>query len=342
VKLKLIVFIFTLLLFFQTAVAEEKLVYVDSKVFSELKFYPIKKAPAQVYALATVTLNSELNSIVDQVNILAGIQVKKGDVLISLNCDDYSNHLTELYAVKEESKANLDLKKYQLARSLKLYKSKNISEIELKTDQANVKIYKARLNSIQAKINLAKKNINRCEIKAPYNGVILERMVNKGEMARIGQKLLTLTDPNQSEVLVQLPIGLVDGIKISESFFVYQQNKYPVKLRAIIPTIETRARHQQYRFSFINKQKPLLNSFGELQVTLSQPYLTASILVKRDNQNGIFTLKDNRAEFIPVENAQIGRPFAITLHDSTQVIIAGQQNLINGQHVKQIVKSRSQ
>jgi len=243
-----------------------------------------------------------------------------------------------------ELAANLDLKKYQLARTYKLFKSKNISELELKTDQANVKIYSARLSSIQAKINLAKKNIDRCHIKAPFDAVILERKVNTGEMVASGQELLSLTDPKQSEVLVQLPIGLVDGIQISHNDFVYKGQKYPLKLRATIPAIETRARHQQYRFSFLKpdpgkytelQQRPLPYSFGELQVTLSDSYLPADILVQRKKKNGIFIFKDNTAVFVDVDNAQIGRAFAINLKDSVQVIVEGQQVVFDGQKVQQ-------
>ncbi len=122
----------------------------------------------------------------------------------------------------------------------------------------------------------------------------------------------------------------------------FLQKKYPVKLRAIIPAIETRARHQQYRFSFleqkIKQKRPLPNSFGELQVTLDSAYLPANLLVKRNKQNGIFVLNENFAVFVPVKNAQAGRPFAISLEDATQVIVEGQQVLVDGQKVLQAKK----
>jgi multidrug resistance efflux pump len=126
----LILFIMLIIVLIVPVCAEDKVAYIRSKTFSQLKFYPIKKAPAHVTGLSTAILHSEISSIIDQVYVLAGDQVKKGDVLISLNCDDYSFHLIELLALKDEIHANLSLNEYQLARSKKLYKSKNISEIK--------------------------------------------------------------------------------------------------------------------------------------------------------------------------------------------------------------------
>jgi RND family efflux transporter MFP subunit len=325
-----------LVLFIQPVCAEDKIVYIRSEAFSELKFYPLKKAPAKVSGLSTSTLNSEISSIVDKVHVLAGDKVKKGDVLIRLNCDDFSYQLLELSALKEETQANLSLKKYQLARSTKLYKSKNISEIELKTDQANVKVLKSKLKSIHAKTQLAKKNISRCDIKAPFSAIILQRLVNQGEMVITAQKLLEITSPEQSEVIVQLPIELLDKINISESFFVYRENKYPVTLRAKLPTIETRARHQQLHFSFTAVDKPLINAFGELHVKLADSFLPAELLVIRENQSGLFLLKENKAVFLAVPDTKPGRPFSISLPDETQIIIEGLENLLDGQLVKQL------
>jgi len=314
--------------------AQDKTVYIRSQAFSDLKFYPYKKAPAQVTGLATATLNSEISSIIDKVNVLPGDKVNQGELLISLNCDDFSFHLLELAALKNETLANLALKKYQLARSKKLYKSKNISEIELKTHQANVKVFNAKLKSIAAKTLMAKKNISRCEIRAPYTGIVLQRSVNQGEMVAIGQKLLTLTDPDKSEVVAQLPIALLDGINISESFFVYRDKKYPLRLRAIIPSIETRARHQQFRFSFIAKNKPILNAFGELQVKLTDSFLPAQLLVQREKQSGIFLFEQNKAKFYPLADIKPGRPFAVSLPDNSQIIVEGLESLSHGQQVK--------
>jgi RND family efflux transporter MFP subunit len=331
----LLIQFFILLISFKAAVyAQDKSIYVRSKAFSELKFYPYKKAPAQVTGLSTATLNSEISSIIDKINVLPGDKVNQEQILISLNCDDFSFHLLELAALKNETLANLALKKYQLGRSKKLYKSKNISEIELKTHHANVKVLNAKLQSIDAKTLMAKKNIDRCEIKAPYTGIVLQRSVNQGEMVVIGQKLLTITDPDKSEVLAQLPIGLLDGININESFFVYRDKKYPLRLRAIIPSIETRARHQQFRFSFITQNKPLLNAFGELQVKLTDSFLPAQLLVQREKQSGIFLLEQNKAKFIPLADIKPGRPFAVSLPDDSQIIVEGLESLSHGQQVE--------
>jgi RND family efflux transporter MFP subunit len=350
IKYQIIYFIVFFLLtlcdvYAQELFEKESPVYINSKTFSELKFKPIKKAPAQVVGLSTSTLDAEISSIIDNISVLPGDKVKKGDVLIELNCDDSHFKLLDLTALKSVTQSNLSLKKYQLSRSTKLYKTKNISELNLKNDQTEVEILKANLNSIQAKIQLAQKNISRCLIKAPFSGVILDRFVNQAEMVSIGQQLIKITDPLKSEVLVQLPIGLVDEFSIQkliqQSLFVYRNKKYPVTFRSMIPRVQGRARHQQFRFSFDpSTNRPALNAFGELEVILSHSYLPANILVSRKGQLGLFIYKNNTAKFIAFENAIPGRPIKISeinigedLTDSTEVIIEGMNALSDGQEV---------
>jgi RND family efflux transporter MFP subunit len=332
--------------------SQELPTYIKSKAYSKLKFKPIKKAPAQVVSLSTSLLNAEITSIIDKISILPGDIVAKGETLLELNCDDANFKLIDLKALKSVAQSNLALNEYQLSRSIKLHKSKNISEIDLKNDQTEVKVLKANIKSIQAKIQLAEKNVSRCVIKAPFSGVILERFVNRAEMVSIGQQLIKITDPKQSEVLVQLPIGLVDNFSINkliqQSFFVYRHRKYPVSFRAIIPSLEGRARHQQFRFSFLTESKnsynrPPLNAFGELEIVLSDDYLPAHLLVKRNGENGIFLYQNNKAKFLFIVDATPGRPFKVSLDngdikliDSTHIITEGMESISDGQVVNEL------
>ncbi|MFQ5462184.1 MAG: efflux RND transporter periplasmic adaptor subunit [Phycisphaerae bacterium] len=56
-----------------------------------------------------------------------------------------------------------------------------------------------------ADVARAKLDIERCEVKAPYAGVILRRPIEHGDWVSPGQLLLVLMDPSHVEISLQLP-----------------------------------------------------------------------------------------------------------------------------------------
>ncbi|MCW8928677.1 MAG: efflux RND transporter periplasmic adaptor subunit [Gammaproteobacteria bacterium] len=327
--------------------AKDNTIPVTVKPLEQLVFHPVKKAPAQVVTLQNSLLSSEISALVDKIYVQIGERVEKYQLLISLECDDYELNYQQIISEKNVLLAERQFTDYQFERSKKLIKSNSVSKEAHKRLSTKVAKNSAQIQLLNNKLKQSEKNISRCQIKAPFSGVIAERLVHLGEHVSPHTPLARLIDTENLEVEVQVPIVLIDNIDYSSLNFIYRNKQYPLKIRAIIPSIETRARHQKVRLSFLS-EKTLPDAYGIVEITLRAMHIPANYLVSRNSQTGIFLLKklnntENhineaeeglfKAQFYPIDNALTGRAAIIDLPLNTEVIISGRNALSDGQHV---------
>jgi RND family efflux transporter MFP subunit len=341
-----------LLLGSSLALSAETVIPVTTKTLQQLVFHPVKKAPAQVVTLQNSLLSSELSALVLDVSVQVGDRVKKDQTLVKLECIDFELLKQQLQSEQKALEADHQFAEYQFERSKTLLKSKSVSQESHRRQQAELHRLMAQKKLIQSKIRLAEKRISRCIIKAPFDGVIAQRQVNMGENVTPGTPLIRLIDVDNLEVEVQVPVIVIDELDYTSLDFIYREQRYPLALRAVIPSIETRARHQRVRLTFVDK-KALPDAFGMVEITRRDVYLPASYLVARQSQVGVFIVdkrseqsdeKAVRARFYPLKNALIGRDAAIELPMETELIIEGRHALTDGQviEVKPLTQSESE
>jgi len=328
-------------LFISLSVMADNVIPVTVKSLEQLVFHPVKKAPAQVVTLQNSLLSAQLSALVEQVSVQVGDQVTKGQELVKLECDDFELSKQQLVSEKKSLEAEFSFAKYQFERSSKLLKSKSVSQETHRRQQSELNKLQAKIQLLISKIKLADIKISRCVIKAPFDGVVAERRVDVGENVAPRTPLIRLIDVNNLEVEVQVPIVILDDLDYKSLAFVYRNQHYPVVMRAVIPSIETRARHQRVRLSFV-AEKALPDAFGMVEITQRESNIPANYLLSRDGKVGIFIIKEQSgeqhkgqhvAEFYVIPNALIGRATAIDLPLNTKVIIEGRNALDDGQKV---------
>lgn len=319
------------------SVADQEVLRVTAKPLHQLVFQPVKKVPAQVVSLQSSLLTAEISALVSHVHVKIGDKVTQDQVLVTLECDDYQLNKQLLIAEKKSLDADYDFAYYQYQRSKKLLKTKSVSQESHRRQATEITRLSAHKQLLNIKIKQADKAISRCTIKAPFTGVIAKRLVNIGENVAPRSPLMRLTDIDNLEVEVQVPIVLIDNLNYSSLNFIYRKQAFPLAIRAIIPAIETRSRHQRVRLSF-STEKTLPDAYGMVEITLQQQKIPASYLVQRGDKSGVFILKktDNThliAHFHVLDNALPGRAAIINLHLESQIIIAGRHALNDGQSV---------
>ena len=72
----------------------------------------------------------------------------------------------------------------------------------------------ASQRSHQAEARLARLNIERCEIVAPFGGTIETLSVDKGDHVAPGSVVLTLIDPSHVEIPIRLPAAIYDRVSL--------------------------------------------------------------------------------------------------------------------------------
>ena len=119
-----------------------------------------REARALVSATEKVSISSELAARVESINFLLGDAFKKGDVLISFDCEIYK-------AQKDVIKAEYASASIQLENDKELLDMRSIGKLQYQLTVSNYEKAKAELN-------IAELNVERCEIIAPYDGKVMD------------------------------------------------------------------------------------------------------------------------------------------------------------------------
>jgi RND family efflux transporter MFP subunit len=170
----------------------------------------IIRGEGTVRPLREIQLVPQVNGKVVYVSraLVDGGEFQKGDVLLRIDPVDYQLALTLAQARVKDSESKLKVAEEEAAVSREewqlLYEAdpqnKQIPALVAKEPQ--LAAAKAKLAADHADLQKAKLNLERTEIKAPFDGRVAEENVDIGQYVSTGQPLATLFSTNQAEIVV--------------------------------------------------------------------------------------------------------------------------------------------
>lgn len=138
-------------------------------------------------------LSFKTSGIVERLLVEDGQRVSKGDLLAQLD-------LSEIQAQKRQAQADYKQASLDVNRLERLVAQRVAPKDKL--DNALTRKDKAK-----AALNIAEFNLKYSQIKAPANGIIINKHTEKDELASAGQPILTFSPDNQGWVV---KAGLID------------------------------------------------------------------------------------------------------------------------------------
>ena len=189
-------------------------------------------ATGKIQPEVEIKLSSEVSGEIIKLPIKEGQQVKKGDLLVSINPDlvqalvnQSQASLQNIKAQLTQAEANLDNLKLNFERNKSLYEKGVISKSDWErtfTDyevaKANVKSAYYNVQSAQSAVKQSRDNLSRTSIFAPRDGTISklsvelgERVVGTAQMA--GTEIVRVANLNNMEV--EVDVNETDIVKVN-------------------------------------------------------------------------------------------------------------------------------
>ena len=137
--------------------------------------------PAVLQWSQRVALSTPVSGVVQTVRANVGEQVKKGQVLATLDATAYQASVAESEGAVARVKEEAQDAKRNLDRVQELYKRTVISTSELETAQTRYVRAKAQLNEAQARLTLTRKRLGDATLRAPFDALVLERQAEPGQ-----------------------------------------------------------------------------------------------------------------------------------------------------------------
>jgi RND family efflux transporter MFP subunit len=124
------------------------------------------------------------------------------------------------------------------------------AEGELKVAEASILEAIEQTKIAVAELGLAKQTFDDHEIKAPFEGIVINRYKNPGEGVRAGDKIVMLGNPYKLCVDAYVPLEYVDRVKVGQIVevqqtksyrepLVFENKKYQGKIVFVSPEVQT-------------------------------------------------------------------------------------------------------
>jgi len=332
------------------------------------------------------TIGAKIEGTIENFLVDEGDRVKKGQVLARLEKTDYAfklklaeleylNAKAQVEKGKAEiEKASSDLitKKADFERLRTVYEkgslakqrfdlaknSYDVAQVVLNQTKIGLKIFETQVIFLKTRVEIARKKLLDCKIRAPFHGVISIRHANIGEWVKVGESIFTLEADNPIEIkgriseiyLNKLKIGMPVRVKVDGANSPSGTSRdYEPKLKEIAPVADPRQRTVEITVQMNNADyllKPGL--FARMDVILKRTaeamVIPEACIIKAHNPLSVFVIKENRAEIQEIETgikeAEMVEILS-GLNMDSKVVAAGKDQLVGGEKVL-IQKRRTQ
>ena len=301
------------------------------------------------------------NGPVKEMLVNVGDRVEVGQVVsrmvqarIQANRDLLAAELREKDAALRTAQAQLKLTLGEMERIGGLKKSaafsqgrysdkrNEVAKVRSEVSEAEGAVAKARAN-----LKLASIDLYNAEVRAPYNGVVVQRHAVAGAHLAVGDPVVTLVNDREMEVEADIPAERLVGVsvgrdvrlKLSDGTFLQ------AKIRAIVPSENAKTRTRPVRFSLDESEgveRPAIADNQSVTVLLPVARARRILTVHKDAVTSrgankvVITVVDETAtpRNIRIGDA-VGERFTVLsgLEDGDIVVIRGNEGLRPDQKV---------
>lgn len=258
-----------------------------------------------VYFTETSNVAAEVNGKLVALNVSEGQRVKKGDPLVILSSDILNQSIANARALMDQAQADYELAKLENERTTKLYRSRTVAEGEYDSKRLAATSAQQRVAAAKATLNQLHMERSKKTIRAPYDGVVLERKVFRGEWVSKGTVVAAVARDDEFDVVVNAPreaFGVVKpGLKVAIQV---AGKEIPGEVFAAIPMGDVATRTFPVKIRIRNDG--FLAQGMEARVVLAKGLGGKTLIVSRDavisarGQMVVWAVVDGKAVPMPV------------------------------------------
>jgi RND family efflux transporter MFP subunit len=270
-----------------------------------------------------------------------GAAVKRGAAIARIDTERLMLALRDNEAAVKRLEAQLDLLATQRKR-LQTLGNNVVSQSQL--DEASSRERMAEQDVEQSRVarDRARLDVNRATVRAPFDGIVAERLQQSGEFVSSGTPLLRLVNDGDLEVVARAPLTMADAVGAGAvAQLIDGERKSSGTVRAVIPVGDERSRMVELRIALTDRSWRV---GAPVRVEIAPRHLKAVVTVPRDavilRQGASYVMRvksDNTAERVAV-NIGPGHANQVqidgTLQAGDRIVVRGAERLQPGQTVK--------
>ncbi len=253
-------------------------------------------------------LNAEVSGIVTKVLKDNGDLVKAGELLVQLDQTTFRDKLMSAQEAARSALVTADQAQKQLRRMQSLHKQNLVTAEVLESAEIKANQAHSELASAKARLVEARQQLERTEVRAPFDGVVAMRKTSAGDTAQIGKALMVVIDPSSMRFEGYIAADQVGQVKVGQAvnFKVngYSSQRFDGVIERINPQAAETTRQVQL-FVAINSKEDLvagLYAEGFIAIANQQSLMVPpSVLVQEGDNHFVWQLTDNKLHKVKVD-----------------------------------------
>ena len=270
-----------------------------------------------------------------------GTMVAAGDIVAHIDDTLLRQELAEDKTEVTRELARLEYYDRQVKRLEKLATGNNVAQNQLDEATSNRSVTRSELAAARARVSLTQERLRRFVVRAPFPGVVTERLMQAGEWAETGKPVARLVDSKSVEVQVWVPVSSLAFIEVG-SVLPLEANPHSTtgKVRAIVPVGDDRSRLYELRLAITDNQWSAGQTLRVAVPTAAPKSVVAvhrdALVLRRSGTTVYRILPDNTAEAVTVHTGiASGELIEVSgISPGDQVVIRGGERLRPGQNVQ--------
>ena len=331
-------------------IKDEKVEFITKKA-KKGSFSKKVDATGEIFATELIDVGAQVSGQIKKLYVKLGDQVKKGDMIASIDSSTQQNSINNkeaqlaIYKAQLESaKVALNIAKTQFDRENALFAKNATSKQEFESakntfsaNSAKIKELEAQIKQTNIELSTAKINLGYTKITAPRDGTVVSVQVEEGQTVNANQTtptIVNIADLSRVKMKMQIAEGDITKIKVGTpveySILSEPTKKFQTTVSSIDPGLTTLS-DGSYGSSSSSK-----SSYSSSSSSSSAVYYYAQSIV--DNKDGILRIgmtTQNELLIANVEDAIIVPSIGIKKDENGTFVYV----LKDGKPVKTAVKT---
>ncbi len=298
--------------------------------------------PGTVTASQEVQLGSRLSGYLRGLQVHVGEQVQAGQLLFEVDPAEVDSQVAQAQAGLAQAEANFGNAQSNYERFKKLYDAQAIPQKQWDQVQSQYEMAKAQVAAARAGTGSAAAQLRYARVRAPFSGVVTQKMLQNGALVAPGNPVLTLANPQQLEVECSVGEQAFARLRLGQQLQLSNDGKtITATVRDLVPVSDPMTHSHLVKLTLPANSGLQAGSFVQVQVPESGATATlripAQALLQRAGIPGVFVVNQQGvAEYRMVRPGQVsdGKVDILSgLAPGERIVVTQLETVNNGDHI---------
>ncbi|RKZ37247.1 MAG: hypothetical protein DRQ37_02300 [Gammaproteobacteria bacterium] len=290
-------------------------------------------------------LSAEVSGRIDEHHLQEGRLVETGQPLVTINTDFVRKDIEITKKEREQVEAEIKKLESNLQRLTELLKTNAASRSAYDDARYSHQALERKREKLSAQISRLRLQADKAVVRAPFNGIVLERFTELGEWTGPGTPVARVASVD--DVVVKVAVSenllryLVTGEKITLTIPALRE-ELTGTIHGLTPVADLRSRSVSIKIQISHRPQMVQNMSAKVEIPIGEKMVLRTIrrdaVIKLKGKDFVYTIEEDKAKILPVnivsrmgELVAVDNPY-ITV--GMPIIVDGNDRLKPGQPVQ--------